>query len=195
MQTEFMLLAIYNKPRLSLGETCQALGMSTATGYTHRSLGKFPVAMSGNPLTADIRDVAVVLDQLRHEAPARIDPSESRDVQLMRDEIARMKKAISALEEQMASVQKADRNGMFRGGPDRYLRLSAVIARVGLGRTTIYQYIKEGKFPAPTQLGPRAVAWEEAAITEWQPNRISGVKTRTAAQPSRRTNAVESKPK
>jgi hypothetical protein len=71
MQTEFMLLAIYNKPRLSLDETCQALGMSTATGYTHRSLGKFPVSMSGSPLSADIRDVAEALDRLRSEAKRR----------------------------------------------------------------------------------------------------------------------------
>lgn len=70
MRTEFMLLAIYNKPRLNLEETCQALGMSTATGYTHRSLGKFPVAMSGSPLTADIRDVAEALDQLREQGKA-----------------------------------------------------------------------------------------------------------------------------
>jgi hypothetical protein len=68
MQTEFMLLAIYNKPRLSLEETCQALGMSAATGYTHRSLGKFPVPMSGKPLTADVRDVAAALDRLRDES-------------------------------------------------------------------------------------------------------------------------------
>lgn len=71
MQTEFMLLAIYNKPRLNLDETCQALGISTATGYTHRSLGKFPVNMSGNPLSADVRDVAVALDKLREQAKAR----------------------------------------------------------------------------------------------------------------------------
>jgi hypothetical protein len=71
MNTEFMLLAIYNKPRLSLEETCEALGISAATGYTHRSLGKFPVAMSGKPLTADVRDVAEALDKLREEAKQR----------------------------------------------------------------------------------------------------------------------------
>jgi hypothetical protein len=65
MNTEFMLLAIYNKPRLSIDEVCQALGISTSTGYTHRSLGKFPVHMTGNPLSADIRDVAAALDRLR----------------------------------------------------------------------------------------------------------------------------------
>jgi hypothetical protein len=70
MRTEFLLLAIYNKPRLNIDETCQALGMSTATGYTHRSLGKFPVVMSGSPLTADIRDVAEALDLLREHGKA-----------------------------------------------------------------------------------------------------------------------------
>jgi hypothetical protein len=65
VNTEFMLLAIYNKPRLSIDEVCQALGISTATGYSHRSLGKFPVAMAGNPLSADVRDVAAALDRLR----------------------------------------------------------------------------------------------------------------------------------
>lgn len=71
MNTQFMLLAIYNKPRLSLDETCEALGISTATGYTHRARGKFPVAMSGSPLTADVRDVADALDRLRELAKER----------------------------------------------------------------------------------------------------------------------------
>jgi hypothetical protein len=63
-----MLLAVYNKPRLSIDEVCEALGISTKTGYTHRALGKFPVPMTGKPLTADIRDVAEVLDRLRERA-------------------------------------------------------------------------------------------------------------------------------
>lgn len=68
MNTEFMLLAIYNKPRLTMEEVCQSLGITTATGYTHRSLGKFPVPMAGNPLTADVRDVAEALDKMRQMA-------------------------------------------------------------------------------------------------------------------------------
>lgn len=65
MNTEFMLLAIYNKPRLNIDEVCEALGISKSTGYTHRSLGKFVVPMAGNPLTADVRDVAEAIDKLR----------------------------------------------------------------------------------------------------------------------------------
>jgi hypothetical protein len=65
MQTEFMLLAIYNKPRLTLNEVCQAIGMSMKTAYNKRSAGTFPIHMSGDPLMADIRDVAQYLDMLR----------------------------------------------------------------------------------------------------------------------------------
>lgn len=68
MKTEFMLLAIYNKPRLSIAEVCEALGISKATGYTQRSLQRFPVPMAGTPLTADIRDVAQALDELRQQS-------------------------------------------------------------------------------------------------------------------------------
>ena len=65
MQTEFMLLSIYNKPRLTLKEVCQAIGMSLKTAYNHRSAQTFPIPMSGDPLHADIRDVAAYVDELR----------------------------------------------------------------------------------------------------------------------------------
>jgi len=71
MNTEFMLLAIYNKPRLSLKEVCEAIGMSLKTGYNHRSSRTFPVPMSGDPLCADIRDVAEHLDALRKAGQER----------------------------------------------------------------------------------------------------------------------------
>lgn len=65
MQTEFMLLAIYNKPRLSLKEVSHALGMSMKTVYNQRSSNSFPIPMTGDPLHADIRDVAAYIDKLR----------------------------------------------------------------------------------------------------------------------------------
>jgi hypothetical protein len=68
MNTLFALLAIYEKPRLSLAEVCHAIGISIGTGYQQRSRGVFPVPMIGSPLTADIRDVAEALDKLREDA-------------------------------------------------------------------------------------------------------------------------------
>lgn len=67
MQTEFMLLAIYNKPRISFEQTCEAIGIAKQTGYNLRALKKFPVHLAGTPLTADIRDVAAHLDELREK--------------------------------------------------------------------------------------------------------------------------------
>ena len=32
---------------------------------------------------------------------------------------------------------------------------------------TIYQYIKDGAFPKPVRLGPRAVGWLEADVSDW----------------------------
>ena len=69
MDTVTMLLQVYKTPRMRLSEVCNALGMSVKTGYTYRSKGidKFPVNMSGSPLTADVRDVAAYLDVLRNK--------------------------------------------------------------------------------------------------------------------------------
>jgi prophage regulatory protein len=47
------------------------------------------------------------------------------------------------------------------------LRLPAVARVVGLSRTTIYKRIEEGRFPAPINLGERAVAWREDEIAAW----------------------------
>lgn len=68
MNTEFMLLAIYQKPRLNFDEVCQAIGINKQTGYNMRSMRRFPVPMIGTPLTADLRDVAAYLDRRREEA-------------------------------------------------------------------------------------------------------------------------------
>jgi len=54
----------------------------------------------------------------------------------------------------------------------RLIRLSEVIERVGLSRSTIYMYMQEGKFPKNIQLGPRAVAWNSEEIDNWIQEKI-----------------------
>jgi prophage regulatory protein len=56
--------------------------------------------------------------------------------------------------------------------PPRLLRLPAVLARVGLSRSTIYNRISEGTFPAPVRLGERSVAWLEQSIDQWIEDRV-----------------------
>lgn len=47
------------------------------------------------------------------------------------------------------------------------LRLRQVSARTGLARSTIYERIKAGEFPAQVSLGARAVGWVEAEVEAW----------------------------
>ena len=44
------------------------------------------------------------------------------------------------------------------------LRLPQVEQRSGLSRSTLYQYMKDGYFPKPVPLGPRAVGWLESDV-------------------------------
>lgn len=47
----------------------------------------------------------------------------------------------------------------------RILRLAEVMQRTGKSRSSIYDAISRGMFPAPCPLGPRSVGWSEQEIT------------------------------
>ena len=65
MNTEYMLLGLFNKPRLTFEEVCRCLNLELSSGRTKRAQGKFPIPINGSPLGADIRDVSKYLDELR----------------------------------------------------------------------------------------------------------------------------------
>lgn len=46
------------------------------------------------------------------------------------------------------------------------LRLSQVIKRTSIGRTLIYQLIKEGAFPRPLKVGSASL-WVDQEISDW----------------------------
>ena len=56
----------------------------------------------------------------------------------------------------------------------RLIRLPEVMHRVGLSRSTIYQYIEEGRFPAQVRLGRRCVAWNYEEIDSWIEEKLAG---------------------
>jgi prophage regulatory protein len=51
--------------------------------------------------------------------------------------------------------------------PRVILRLRQVVARTGLARSTLYERIQAGTFPAQISLGPRAVGWLESDVEAW----------------------------
>lgn len=55
------------------------------------------------------------------------------------------------------------------------LRLPAVMAESGSSRSTIYLRVKQGLWPKPVKLGPRAVGWPACEITAINGARIAGM--------------------
>ena len=54
---------------------------------------------------------------------------------------------------------------------DRLLRLSEVLARCGLSRSSLYRMMRDGSFPEPLKVGVRAVRWRESEIEAWLESR------------------------
>ncbi len=50
---------------------------------------------------------------------------------------------------------------------EKLLRRRDVEAKVGLGRSSIYRQMREGRFPLPLKVGPRAVRWSASEIDAW----------------------------
>lgn len=48
-----------------------------------------------------------------------------------------------------------------------FRRRKQVEAQTGLSRTTLYDYIRAGRFPAPVRIGSRAVGWVASEVDAW----------------------------
>ena len=49
------------------------------------------------------------------------------------------------------------------------MRIRAVQEATGLGRSTIYRLVKQGRFPGPVKpLGSRTTAWRSSEVLAWQ---------------------------
>lgn len=55
----------------------------------------------------------------------------------------------------------------------RIIRLNEVINRTGLGKTSLYKFIKAKTLPQPIALGERAVGWVEAEVDQWITARVN----------------------
>lgn len=51
--------------------------------------------------------------------------------------------------------------------PPRVLRLEQVKEITGLSRSTIYEYMKDGKFPLAIKLGTHRVGWVASEVEAW----------------------------
>jgi prophage regulatory protein len=63
----------------------------------------------------------------------------------------------------------------------RVLRLPATIAKVGMGRDSIYRLGREGDFPRPVKLSERASGWFEDELDAWLAKRAAERDAQSAA--------------
>jgi prophage regulatory protein len=49
----------------------------------------------------------------------------------------------------------------------RLIRLPEVKGKIGCSRSTLLNWVKAAKFPAPVQLSARMIAWREEEVNEW----------------------------
>lgn len=81
-------------------------------------------------------------------------------------------RAAVLLQEALILLGNTGALALAAGPPDRLLRLPEVQRLTGLGRSAIYQQMKEGFFPRSVKIGPRAATWSEAAVQLWIRQRL-----------------------
>lgn len=52
------------------------------------------------------------------------------------------------------------------------LRINDVVKKTSIGKSTIWVWVKDGKFPKPIKLSERISAWKESDIDEWVKGKI-----------------------
>lgn len=74
----------------------------------------------------------------------------------------------------MSTITKQTRVFPAKSSTDRprLIRLPEVLNRVGLSRSTVYNRVSTGSFPAPIKLGEKSVAWLEADVDAWIHDRV-----------------------
>lgn len=72
MNTQFLLLGLYESPFLTFAQVCKAIGISTQTGYNLRGMNKFPIPLLEGPIRAAVQDVAEYIDAQRELAKEKV---------------------------------------------------------------------------------------------------------------------------
>lgn len=65
------------------------------------------------------------------------------------------------------------------------ITLQRVTEKTTLERSTLYAYMKAGKFPASVALGPRRIGWVESEVDAWIKSQVD------ASRPSKQEGSAE----
>ena len=56
---------------------------------------------------------------------------------------------------------------MKRMKMSKLLRVSEVVQKTGIAKSTVWSWVQEKRFPSPIKLSPRITVWKEDEIDKW----------------------------
>lgn len=59
------------------------------------------------------------------------------------------------------------------------IRAKDLARQLGIGKSTLHRWRKQGRFPAPVQLGPRTAGYLKAEVARWLAERVAQRAART----------------
>lgn len=95
-----------------------------------------------------------------------------QEIERLTDEVLRLRSqpAAKASSREIVSETEAARRTQALRDPNRLIRMKELRQLLGLGPSTIYRMMGEGRFPRSVHLGERTTAWRLADIEAWQAN-------------------------
>lgn len=69
--------------------------------------------------------------------------------------------------ERYGAASRITTKDYMTSNPPTIARLPAVLNYLGIGKTSLYKLIADGKFRKPLKLGARAVGWLTSDVTEF----------------------------
>ena len=61
-----------------------------------------------------------------------------------------------------------------------FMRLPAVLALAPVSKSTLWNWVSSGRFPAPVKLGPRVTAWRVEDVRAWLAERAAATESKAA---------------
>lgn len=58
---------------------------------------------------------------------------------------------------------------------ERLIRLPEVMAKLGIKRSTVWLFVKQGRLPKPIKLSAKVTVWKESEISTYIADKIGGV--------------------
>lgn len=125
-----------------------------------RALGRY----HSSSAEFDERQLSLILDaQANRPRRAHVTRGPSANKRFEKEPVTAPTQAI----EEVLEPQERPSDFPAHSASDKILRLPAVKAATGLGRTAIYEGMAEGTFPRARKIGARAVGWSASDIQRW----------------------------